>query len=165
MKFLRAIDRWLARAEGIALVALLSAMVGVSFLQVLLRNAFHFGIEGADILLRHGVLWIALLGASLATRQARHIRIDIFPKLIPPGYRRLVEALTSLATFAVSASLVAAAWTLVGLEREARTVLVLGLPTWTAQVILPVGFLFITFRLGLRTIETILNRSPVQEDA
>ena len=165
MKTLRALDRWLARAEGIALATLLSAMVGVSFLQVLLRNTFHFGIEGADILLRHGVLWIALLGASLATRQSRHIRIDIFPKLIPPGYRWLVDGLTSLATFGVSAALVASAWTLVMLEREAGTVLVLGLPTWIAQIILPIGFLFITFRLGLRTIETILDRSALQEEA
>ena len=79
MKVLRAFDRWLARTEGIALVLFLGAMVGVSFLQVILRNVFQSGIDGADVLLRHGVLWVALLGASLATRQARHIRIDIIP--------------------------------------------------------------------------------------
>ena len=42
-----------------------------------------------------------------------------------------------LAAFAVSVSLVGAGWTLVRLEREARTVLALGIPTWVAQVIIP----------------------------
>ncbi|MFQ5693708.1 MAG: TRAP transporter small permease [Nitrospinota bacterium] len=160
MKALRAVDRWLARVEGFALVTLLAAMVGFAFLQVLLRNVFHAGVEGADILLRHGVLWLTLLGASLATREARHIRIDIFPRLIPPRYRALVEGGTSLAAFAVSAVLTAAAWTLVAGEREAGTTLVLGLPTWIAQAILPVGFLFITFRLGVRAVERFVAPPP-----
>jgi TRAP-type C4-dicarboxylate transport system permease small subunit len=160
LKALRTVDHWLARVEGTLLVAILCVMVGGSFLQVLLRNLFHWGIEGADLLLRHGVLWLALLGASLATRQARHIRIDVFPRLIPPAYQRFVEALTSLAAFGVSAALTAASWTLVLLEREAGSTLVLGLPTWVAQAILPAGFLLITFRFGLQTIERLTGSAP-----
>ncbi|MFQ5914685.1 MAG: TRAP transporter small permease [Nitrospinota bacterium] len=162
MRVLRWLDRWLARLEGFVLVALLAAMVGVSFSQVVLRNVFHTGLEGADVLLRHAVLWIALLGAALATRQFRHIRIDIFPRLIPPRFRRLAEGITSLACFWVSAALTWAAWTLVRLEREAGSVLVLGLPTWAAQVILPVGFLLITFHLGLSSIERFTARDEPQ---
>ncbi len=161
MKVLRAFDRWLARTEGIALVLFLGAMVGVSFLQVILRNVFQSGIDGADVLLRHGVLWVALLGASLATRQARHIRIDIIPRLIPAAVQGLIERITGLAAFAVSATLTGAGWTLVKLEREAQTVLALGIPTWVTQVIIPLGFLAITFRLGLMTLERF--RTPGAE--
>ncbi|MEE8110987.1 MAG: TRAP transporter small permease [bacterium] len=165
MKVLYAIDRWLARGEGFVLVAILAAMVGVSFLQVVLRNVFYWGIEGADVLLRHGVLWVALLGASLATRQGRHIRIDIFPKLIPQAYQRVIEGLTALAAFGVSATLTWAAWTLVLDERKAGTELVLDLPTWIAQVILPVGFLLIAFRFGLRAIEHFTKTATPRDKA
>lgn len=161
MKVLRAFDRGLARAEGFALVVFVGAMVGVSFLQVILRNLFHTGIEGADVLLRHGVLWVALLGASLATRQARHIRIDIVSRLIPAAHQAWIERITGLAAFAVSVSLTGEGWTLVRLEREARTVLAPGIPTWVAQVIIPLGFLLIAFRLGLMTLENI--RTPKAE--
>ncbi len=119
------------------------------------------GIDGADVLLRHGVLWVALLGASLATRQARHIRIDIVSRLIPAAYRAWIERITGLAAFAVSATLTGAGWTLVRFEREARTVLALGIPTWVTQVIIPLGFLAITFRLGLMTLERF--RTPGTE--
>ncbi len=124
-------------------------MIGGSFLQVLLRNLFHAGVEGTDVLLRHGVLWIALVGASLATRRARHIRIDIVPRLIPAGCQVWVERITAIAVLAVAGTLAWAGWTLVALEREAKTVLALGVPTWAAQVIIPLEFLIITFRLGL----------------
>ncbi|MBI2880605.1 MAG: TRAP transporter small permease [Candidatus Tectomicrobia bacterium] len=169
MKALRAADRWLARAEGALLVALLAAMVGGSFLQVLLRNIFHTGLEGADVLLRHGVLWVALLGASLATREARHIRIDVLPRLIPPRFhrfKRLMEGLACLATLGVSAALAGASFTLVRGEREAGTALALGLPTWAAQAILPAGFLLITFHLAVRGIEGFFpSPPPAREEA
>ena len=124
-------------------------MIGGSFLQVLLRNFFHTGLEGADVLFRHGVLWIALVGASLATRRARHIRIDLVPRLIPSGCRVWVERITAIAALAVAGILTWAGWTLVALEQEAKTALALGVPTWAAQAILPLEFLIITFRLGL----------------
>ena len=80
-------------------------MIGGSFLQVLLRNLFHAGVEGTDVLLRHGVLWIALVGASLAIRRARHIRIDIVPRLIPAGCQVWVERITAIAVLAVAGTL------------------------------------------------------------
>ena len=53
MKVLLAVDRALSRVEGWILIALLSVMVLLSFVQVVLRNVFHEGIIWADILLRH----------------------------------------------------------------------------------------------------------------
>ena len=103
--------------------------------------------------------------SSLATRQGRHIRIDIFPKLIPQAYQRVIEGLTALAAFGVSAALTGAALTLVLDERKAGTELVLDLPTWIAQVILPVGFLLIAFRFGLRAIEHFTKTETPRDKA
>ncbi|HMK66704.1 MAG TPA: TRAP transporter small permease subunit, partial [Thermodesulfobacteriota bacterium] len=61
------------RLEEIVLGSLLSVMVLLGCIQVLSRNILSISLFWVDPLLRHLVLWIALLGASVATRQDRHI--------------------------------------------------------------------------------------------
>ncbi|MGD0038444.1 MAG: TRAP transporter small permease subunit, partial [Bacteroidota bacterium] len=69
MKTLKTFDLALNKAEGALLILMLSIMVLVAFSQVMLRNVFHTGINGADVLLRHLVLWIGFLGAAIATSE------------------------------------------------------------------------------------------------
>ena len=52
MKILHWIDRQLARCESFLLVFFLSALIGLAFLQVILRNFFNTGIVWLDPLLR-----------------------------------------------------------------------------------------------------------------
>ena len=60
------IEEYIVKAEKALVVALIFAMVGLSFMQVLLRIFFHSGIVWLDPLLRHMVLWAGLTGAALA---------------------------------------------------------------------------------------------------
>ena len=83
-KILQKIDRGLYLFENSLLILILSVMVFMAFLQVVLRNLFHSGILWGDIFLRHLVLWVGFIGASLATRSERHINIDILTRLMSP---------------------------------------------------------------------------------
>ncbi len=76
----------LHRAEDALLVLLLSTMIVLASTQILLRNLFDSGFVWIDPLLRVLVLWLGLIGATVATRNNRHIRIDLltrFFKRIP----------------------------------------------------------------------------------
>jgi TRAP-type C4-dicarboxylate transport system permease small subunit len=156
VKRLLAFEKVLGRLEGFILVLFLATMVGLSFLQVILRNFFETSLPNADILLRHLVLWVAFLGASLATQGGRHIRIDILPNLLPGRSRAVLEIIARGGAAVVSALLTRAAFRLVLVEREAGSILLAGVPIWVFQVIIPIGLLLITFRFSLRTLEGVL---------
>jgi TRAP-type C4-dicarboxylate transport system permease small subunit len=62
--------------EDYALVALVGLLVVFAGLQIVLRLFFESGIVWADALLRHLVLWTAMLGAMTAARENKHLAID-----------------------------------------------------------------------------------------
>jgi hypothetical protein len=87
----------------------------VAAAQALLRNLTnleldwaHAGlsaIEGADSFLQKGTLWLAFLGASLATHEDKQIAIDILPRIAPPRLRALMKGFVGLAAGATAMAL------------------------------------------------------------
>ncbi|MEK6711264.1 MAG: TRAP transporter small permease subunit, partial [Nitrospinota bacterium] len=133
--------------EGVSLALLLLAMVGVGFLQVVLRNVFHTGIFSADLLLRQGLLWLGFLGASLASRgEGRHIHIDVLSRAIPAPWSGGIRRLADLCG-AVACLLLARASLLFVLgEWEAGSRIAGVFPAWALEIVLPVGFALMSLR-------------------
>jgi len=149
VRILATIDSVLARLEAALIVATLSVMILLSFGQVLLRNFFQGGILWADLFLRQGVLWVAFLGASLATREGRHISIEVLSHFLPPRWGQRIKRLIQLVAAAVSGTLAWAAYQFVQMEREAGSTLFLDIPGWVFQVILPYCFAVTALRFFL----------------
>ncbi len=124
----------------------------MAFLQVILRNFFSAGIIWGDIFLRHLVLWLGFLGASLATRENRHINIDVFSRLLAGNYRRWASFITNLFSAFISGLLARAAYVFVRDERAAETTLFLDIPLWLFISIILIGFVIITFRFVIKAI-------------
>jgi TRAP-type C4-dicarboxylate transport system permease small subunit len=156
MKVLLKIDRAFAALEGGLLILLLSVMVLMAFLQVVLRNVFHEGFIWADILLRHLVLWIGILGAALAASQQHHITIDAITRYLSPRRRHAVLALAQLFAVAVCVLLADAAVTFVGNDLEFGATVYGDIPAWTSQIIIPVGFVLLSFHFLVRALEHAL---------
>jgi len=161
MKTLARIDTAIARFEGWLVIAFLTLMVSLTFLQVVLRGLFIYAQAGwandlmgrfdwAEPFVRLLVLWVSFLGASLVTGENKHIKIDLLTHLIPVSWFPLRELLLSLAGTVVSALMIRASLFYIRTEMSFGGNLFLGLPTWIAQVILPVGFSLICFRFLLR---------------
>ena len=74
------------RIEDALLVLLLSIMIVLATTQILLRNFFDLGFVWADPLLRVMVLWLGMIGATVATRDNRHIRIDLLSQFFKRNY-------------------------------------------------------------------------------
>jgi TRAP-type C4-dicarboxylate transport system permease small subunit len=168
LKFLKLIDRALARFEGWLIIITLGLMVTFTFLQVVLRGLYTHGhIQWANSLLgqvdwaepcaRLLVLWIAFLGASLITSENKHIKIDLMSSLLPSRWQPFRELVLSVACVLVSALMLKASIGYVKMEMSFGGYLFLKLPTWIGQLILPAGFLIILFRFFLRGADQVLE--------
>ncbi|RMG66307.1 MAG: TRAP transporter small permease [Calditrichaeota bacterium] len=159
------VDRWLNRLEMGLIILLLAVMVNLAFLQVVLRNLFSTGILWADIFLRHLVLWMGFLGAAIATRSDRHIKMDVLNRLFPPRLQPLVHLVTHLLSMVVCGVLARAGYTFLRFEIEDKTILFGNVPAWIFQSIIPLGFALISFRFLLKALDDVfilVGIPPVQ---
>lgn len=104
-------DRKLATFEGWVATFVLLSMIVVATVQAVLFNiAQHdvawaakalMSVDWADTYLQKGTLWLAFLGASLATHEDKHIAIDVLTKFLSPKADRIVRFVVSAATAVV----------------------------------------------------------------
>ena len=145
--------RWLRvlhAAEDALLAAMLGAMILLATTQIALRNLFQSGASWADPLLRASVLWLGLLAAASASRENRHIVIDVLARLLPRRALPAVGVLTQAFTAGVSGLIAYHAVRFVVSEAEAGTEAFAGLPAWVVEAILPAGFGLIALRYAIR---------------
>lgn len=150
---------FLNRMEEILLVSLLSLMILLGFLQILFRNVISVGLIWIDPLLRHLVLWVALLGASVATREDRHITIDLLSKHL--NRKTLPWVLKGIHLFSaiICLLLVYPAIRFVQEESLVGKTLALEIPLWVSQSVMPVMLLV----LGLRFLVKAWNTTHYQD--
>ena len=164
MNTLKTIERGLARLEGWLIVLFLSLMVVLTFLQVVLRalsvhvhlhwaNTLMGALDWSEPFVRLLVLWLTFLGASLLTRENKHIRIDLMSEILPPVLRPVRDCVLSIACVIVSAFALQASIDYIRMEMTYGGSLFLSMPTWIAQAIIPLGFSAILFRFALRGLE------------
>lgn len=149
-------SKFFHRIEDALLIAALGSMLSMALLQILLRNFFDVGLLWIDPFLRILVLWVAMLGAMVATRERNHISIDVLARYAPPGVERTFSVITSLAAAGICG---AVAWTsieFIRYEYEDGTIAFASVPTWVCQAIMPVGFTIMGLRFlinaGLRAV-------------
>ena len=152
MNVLKSIDKALTKLEGYILITLLFVMVVMAFLQVALRNLFSSGILWADIFLRHLLLWLGFLGAAIATSENRHINIDALRRFLSKRMRSAVEVLTDSFAAVICFMLAQASLTFVQGEIADRRVLFGDIPSWYAQVIIPIGFGLLVVHFAIRAL-------------
>lgn len=165
MKYIHRLDSLIARMEEWLLIFIVIFMVSFAFLQVLLRNIFSEGILGGDIVLRQLVLWVGFIGASLATRGNKHINIDVFSRFLKGRLKIFAELLVRVFSLIVTYFLTQASISFVLMEKEFGTTLFGSVQSWYFQIIIPIGFILITFRFLLQAIEKALQLVSSPETA
>jgi TRAP-type C4-dicarboxylate transport system permease small subunit len=164
MKILTAINTWIARVETAILVLVLSIMVLLAFFQVVLRNVFDQGLLWGDIFLRHLVLWVGFLGASLATRDEKHISIDILTRFLGKKWQPLSRVITYLFSMVVCWYLAQAAITFVSDEISFKTVAFGDVPAWYFQIIIPIGFFMMMIRFFILALQNTVRFFQKKQD-
>lgn len=157
MKPLKTLSAWLEKFEGIVLSLALLFMIGLGFLQVILRNFWDTGIEWGDPVVRAMVIWVGFLGASIATHQKSHIQLDLISKFLPEKAKKFAGIIAHLGSAAVCLLLADAAYKFMVMEREAQTLLIDGVPNWIVIVIIPVSFLVMTARFFIHGLDDVVR--------
>lgn len=146
-------DEIIDRVEQVLIVILLSLMILIAFAQIVLRNLFDTGLSWGDPLVRNLVLWVGFIGAAIATRERKHITIDLVSRGTPSRGKIFIEATTQCFSFVVCVLLVYAAGKFIKNEAQIGTSTFLGIPAWMPQIILPGVFGVMAFRFGLQSVK------------
>ncbi len=146
------VQRIIQRAEDGLLALMMLSLVLLSSVQILRRLLFSDGWIDSETLGRNLVLWIAVLGALAATRERRHIAIDLFAALPDGPFRQTLQRF-AFAVGAVGCAFLAwFGWGLLVLEWDSGTRLVSWLPSWLAVSVIPLGFALMALRFALQAV-------------
>ena len=143
----------LRRIEDAILALLLGAMIGMAALQVVLRNLFDSGIIWGDSAVRVMVLWVAMVGAMVASRNDSHIRIDVAARLVAERYRPWIARITHAFTATVLGIFAWASFEFVRYEYEDQTIAFANVPAWACEAIMPVAAAIMALRYVIHVIK------------
>ena len=136
----------LARIENSLSIAVLAAIALLPLVEIFGRQLVGRGIAGSIPVVQHLTLWVAILGAALASRSGRHLALST-QTFLPARFRGAIGILTSAVATGIAACLVLASIDLVRIERGAADTVAWGIPIWVALLVMPAGFGVITGRL------------------
>ncbi len=153
MQTLKKINNSLARIEEWLLVLIVLFMVVLAFLQVILRNIFAQNLMWGDPLLRHLVLWVGFIGASLATKENKHINIDAMSRFLKGKIKIIVQMFINLIAMTASMVLCNAAIDFIIMEKEYGGPIFSNVPAWYFQIIIPIGFGLMSLRFLIQAVE------------
>ncbi len=137
------------RAESLAAAAAILAMAVLPVSEMLLRP-FGISIPGQFEFVKHLTLWVAFVGAMIATREKRHLTMSTGLDILPERLSRYGDLLVAAASTAVTGGL---AWA--GLTQVLSTYEFFGgqgawLPNWVHESVIPLAFAVITARMVLQ---------------
>jgi tripartite ATP-independent transporter DctM subunit len=135
------------RVEDVVASLVLALMVALPLLEMATRLLFDRGIPGSQPFVQHLTLWIGFLGATLAAREGRLLKLASGTFLPAGPWREIAGIVSGLVGSAVCVVLAAASWELVRVEREGGAAIALGVEVWMAQLVLPFAFGLLALRL------------------
>jgi C4-dicarboxylate transporter, DctQ subunit len=151
------LDTRISRVETILITILLSMMILTAFSQIVLRNFLATGIDWGDALVRYLVVWVAFIGAAIATREGKHITIDLLSRGLKGTGSLAVQALSCFFSAVITALLTVAAARFTWFEAQMGGTTFLNLPVWIPELIMPVAFGLMTLRFVMEMLQEIGN--------
>lgn len=140
MQLLEKLDRFAAACEKLLIVLLFAVLVAVVGGNIATRNisgiAFQQFLELTPVM----VLWLSLLGSTLALRRRQHIRLELVLRFCPPPVQKIAELITGMFGAAVMGILFVSS-----IEFVAGEIAIFGSKGWLA-VIFPLFFSLACFR-------------------
>jgi C4-dicarboxylate transporter DctM subunit len=137
------------RAENGLAAAALALMALLPALEPLLRTLFAVGIPGTTGYVENLTLWVAYLGAMVASREGRHLDLSTGMLALSPKVKPAAKQFVAFLSTAVAAGLFWASFQFVRSESAEPLRIAGWLPIAAAEAILPIAFAVITLRFVL----------------
>jgi TRAP-type C4-dicarboxylate transport system permease small subunit len=91
--FLKAVSRGL----GTVLSLLMAALVGLAFIQVVLRYVFDTSLFWAEEVILFLFTWLIFVAAAVNLERGSHFGVDVLVNMLPIRLQRLVQSLVQIA--------------------------------------------------------------------
>lgn len=152
----------LLATETFLLLFFLFAAILLASSQIILRNFFDTGIFWADSALRILVLWIGLIGAMFASRNKKHIRIDILSHYLPANLQNNIWRVTEFLTAIICGIVAFYSIEFIQYEYTDGRIAFANVPVWLCETIIPVAFSVMSLRYFIYSMlpNYLLNPEP-----
>jgi C4-dicarboxylate transporter, DctM subunit len=140
-------QRWLRTGEDSLIAVVLAALVLLPLTEIFLRKLFHTGLSGATAFEQHFTLLVGLLGGMLAARERRLLVLSTLTQFLKGRWQAFARVFSNAFAAGICVYLCVAATQLVQSEKDGGKILAYGIPVWTIQLIMPIGFTVIALRL------------------
>ncbi len=137
----------LRQAENLVVVFALAAMTLLPVCEIVLRKFFNTAIPASATLVQHLVLVVGMLGGALAARENRLLALSAASQWFKGGLLAVARIVSHAFASAMSVVLAWASWQFVASQRSLGKILAYGVPVWTVQFLLVIGFAVIGVRL------------------
>jgi len=132
-------------------------MLGIAFFQVVMRNIYDVGYIWADIMVRVLVLWVGLLGATVATSEGRHLSIDVVTKFLPARLTKIIHVVTWSFALTVCALLARASFGYIEMQKLSNEPAIFGIPVHITEIIIPIAFVLISFHFSVLIVNGVVE--------
>lgn len=161
---LRRLEQWGTAIENGSLVVLLGVMMLLAVSQIVLRIVFSFGFVWADELMKLLVLWIALIASIAASRNDRHLRIDVLSHYVSARYSRFPRIVVDLFASGMCGFLAWQSWRYVQLSIEFEETVLVDIPAWIVHGIAPLAFGLMCYRFFLEAMKALFRAFSSHND-
>ena len=138
---------WAERWENHFLAAALALMTLLPLLESFLRKAFHTGVPGSSAIVQHLTLLVAMAGGAAATRDGRLLAMSALPTVLKGRWKDGAAIFSGVIAAVTCAFLALAGWLFVMTTKEGSDVFIGDVKLWPVQLIMPIGFALITWRI------------------
>ncbi|MEE9466604.1 MAG: TRAP transporter large permease subunit, partial [Candidatus Neomarinimicrobiota bacterium] len=143
--------RKLSQLEKLAAVVVLAIMAFLPCLEVLSREILHTSITGSIVTVQHLTLWIGFIGAMLASREGRLLTLTGDTALLRERWGNWTGIPADLVAIGVTVTLAVASYNLMTIEHAYPRPIVGPIQVWMAQLIMPLGFGVMAWRILYRS--------------
>jgi C4-dicarboxylate transporter, DctM subunit len=139
--------RWLEQGESIIALFVFTAIVLIPATEALTRLFNITIIPGAPIWTQHLTLWIAFVGAMIASQNNKLLSLTSKPLFTRDRSYNIGKFIARTLSVIIVLSLMIASLEFIKWEYLYPVNVVPGVPRWVSQIIMPIGFAIIAFQL------------------
>jgi C4-dicarboxylate transporter DctM subunit len=115
--------------------------------EILLRKIFGTGISGSSAIVQHLTLIVGMIGGAVAAREGRLLALSPVQMLLKGRALAAAQIIGGGFAVAISFFLCLASAQFVFAVKPLGKTLVYGIPVWVVQLVLPIGFGLVAWRL------------------
>lgn len=159
MSIINKIKEVLLKVELVLISIFLSTMILLSFSQIVFRKVFGSSIPDADQIVTMSVMFIALIGAAMATLEDKHITVEVLSKFVSDKVNLYMGILFNLFSVYIIYILYVASAEYIELQSENIDFFIGEIKTTTVESFILPGFFLIGIGFVLNLLETIFKLS------